>query len=465
MSESPPRTQVRATGVVAAILTLLIISTLVFTRLQSVTRGEPSATPTSASSPTSSPVPPTAQLPQADLDRAHLNASAADLIKPLNLVSTSSGRTITLIGAYADPAETILFLRTTPNGGYAQVMINDDLGLINAASTGSFGSLGDQIFILDGGPHAGSNGMAQLSVKIFELGGSPPTTQRTQGNWTFSFPIKVQPSTKLTLDPAPASIGIWKVSVEAAEVTPSVIHFQAVIDGALVSDMSESSVTLLDANGQTVQSMGLSAAIAIPKQELTSTSPRKTRVNVAWARPSGAGSFQLRITGGGGHYLGSFSVPAPAAGAPRKGYPVAPTDFPASDAAIDLSGAFSARIATGHPSQCGYGAGPSGSVFAFATWVQVNQVWYLIEFTTDPSVRQYHGPGTYTSIARIWPYAPYGADPIFAGTAQLTVSKDKSPDAGSVQGTLTWTAGGSERFDVMVSGTWTCTSGAALGPG
>ena len=416
---------------------------------------------------------PIAPPPVADLEGANLTGSSADLVMPLRVVSQSNGRTVTLIGAYADPARTVLVFRTMPPTEVAQVQVADQQGVLNASNSAGLGSIGDQYFALDAGPRVGSDGVAHLTVTILDFRSAPPSTQHTPGNWTFPLALKVQPGTPLYLSPALISVGSWNVNVEAAEVTPSVIHFQAVIDGASVSDIGQSTITLHDARGHAVSPVSYGASVTVPKQQLNSNNYKTTRVNVMWARPENAATYQLQISGGGAEYQGTVAIRAQAVVVPRKyGPPPDPGDFTQdSIGPIDLQGVFTAKILTGHPflcSQSGSAGGLFGSdtrIFWFGTHFQVDRAWYVIDFHTDPSVRGYSGPGTYTAHADIYTYTRMDVDRIFDGTVQLTVTSDKGTATGSVNGTLTWTAASSDKFRVHVRGNWTCRGNPAPGPG
>jgi hypothetical protein len=93
--------------------------------------------------------------------------------------------------------------------------------------------------------------------------------------------------------------------------------------------------------------------------------------------------------------------------------------------------------------------------------------WCLIKFETDYLSRQYKGPGTYAVKAAIYPRAPdVPTDPIYSGSVQLTVSGYRAGRwAGSVSGTLDWTGATTEKAQVNISGSWTCTNGPMTGPG
>jgi len=447
----------RAMGYLAAILAVLIVGTLIFVRQQTVS-GPPPIIP--ASSP--GPVNPNAQLPEADLAGANLAGAAADLVTPFNIASQSSGRTVTLIGAYADTARTVLFFRSMPTGGFASVQVADQQGLLNAGGGGGVGIVGDQYSEIDMGPHVGPDGLAHLTVSMFDIQNGPPPAGHQPGNWAFSLALKVQTSVPVTLTPALSSLGPWKITVEAAEVTPTVIHFRVLLDGRKPSPDDGESLTLIDADGKPLMASSGSTSLATPKQF---NSGGATRFESIWSRPPHAATYQLVMSVGGHVYRGSFAVPEPLPAKQRKGQPIAPDSYPISVEAIDLQGPFTASVVVGHPNECGVGAGSDGSLFAFAAWFQVDDSWYWISFSTDPSIRRYNGPGTYTAAASIEPYAPFGADSIFAGTVQLTVTSDKGVDKGSVHGTLAWTGNSTQIFQDVVSGDWACTPSPALGPG
>jgi hypothetical protein len=71
---------------------------------------------------------------------------------------------------------------------------------------------------VDAGPHPGPDGLAHLTVAV---PGFPP--RQPPGTSTFALALKVQPSVTLAIVPSQFDLGSWKVMIEAAEVTPSVI--------------------------------------------------------------------------------------------------------------------------------------------------------------------------------------------------------------------------------------------------
>lgn len=447
-----PRAYPPALGLVAAILAVLIVASLVYIRAQTAQPARPATRP--APSPTvypNSPVP-AADLPSYDLAAADLTPAAV-LVSQEDLVATSGGRTVRLVGAYADPARTVLILRTLPAAGAAIVKVSDQTGPINAVARGAQGVVGDQVVDLDQAPRPGPDGAAHLTVAItgFDQPGS--------GTWNFAFAISVQPATPLTLQPALTSVGSWKVAVDAFQLTPSVIHLRARFDGASTADVV-SGVHLLDASGAEIHAGRLPNPAA---------SGSGNRFDWAWPRPVDAATYRLQIAGGGAQYQTSIAIPQSPpifSGKAATLHPLGPTDFPAASQSLNVKGAMTEHITTGHPQSCGAGSGPSGSIFAFATYFQSGGAWYFVSFYTDPAVEQYHGPGTYTARGTMSLQSPVGGtSPVFAGTPQLTVTSDSGLNAlhqGSVSGTLGWVDDPAQT--VTVSGTWACRPGQELGP-
>jgi hypothetical protein len=147
-----------------------------------------------------------------------------------------------------------------------------------------------------------------------------------------------------------------------------------------------------------------------------------------------------------------------------KGLGPKPTDFPEAKESLKLEGFLNTTITIGRPTSCGGGTGPSGSIFAFGLYFEMNGVWYSLIFDTDPSVKQYSAPGTYTARAQLLGLSRQ----LYAGTAQLTITQDahrQGPNTGSVRGTLDRVGTTTEQPQLSVSGTWSCVPGAALGPG
>jgi hypothetical protein len=445
----------RAVGLVAAIIALAVIAALVGPRLLGSHQTAPAGPRATAPSPSTDIF---GYIPPGDFDAAGLSSATA-LVTPFHLDATNTQGRLSLIGAYADPARTVLLLRTTPDFRIPiGITVSDEQGFINASSATGGGLTGEYFYSLDAGPRTGSDGLAHLTVTVPGFPPNPP-----QGTSTFALALKVEPSTTLAIVPSQFDLGAWKVNIETAEVTPSVVHIQAVITGASVDEIATSTLTLADPFGQKVNPSVYSASVTVPKEQLNSTTGKITRVNEQWLRPAAAGVYRLQFAGGGETHTIDVMIPAPDPNAelPLKGKGLAPkpADFPVSPESLQLQGFITANLTSGHPTTCGVGGGSSGTSFYFGLYFQVDSTWYSLGIYTDPAIRQYTGPGTYTALARL--YGP--TQKLYEGKVQLTVTSDRRPDNGSVRGTLD-PVGSFSQLHQSVSGTWTCTPDPLLGP-
>jgi len=459
LAEPPSPAHPRLIGVIAAVLAVLIVVSLVYVRMHSTQSTRPATNPSPAATATPQVVlPPQHTLPDADLAAAQLTA-AAGVVTPFHEVSTGGGRTVTLIGGYADPSRIVLVFRTLPDAGSPQLQVSDDKGPITGGYFGAHGSAGDQVVGLQQGPHVAAGKVAHLTITITGFAQS----SASPGSWTFSAALPVQSASALPLTPNLTSLGTWKVTVETFELTPSVIHLRALLDGTAPSGVTDSTATLVAADGTPIKPLTIDPTVAGSNQ---------TRLDETWARPATAASDQLRINGGGGHYSANVSIPAPPTfwdnGKPGKGQPFTPLSFPEANESLDFGGAMNYHIASGHPQSCGSGTGPSGRIYAFATYFQLDGAWYYVSFYTDPAVQQYHGLGTYPVRASLSPVSLVGStEPMFTGTAQLTVTSEGGNQFGglqngSVSGSLGWSDDAQQKLNI--SGTWTCRFSAELGP-
>ncbi len=420
-----------------------------------------------------------ALIPPGDFDAAGLSSATA-LVTPCQLNAANGARKLSFIGAYADPARTVLLFSTNPGQQPCQyprqyarcftipptISISDDQGLINASSSTGGGLPDEYFFSLDAGPRPGADGIANLTVTVPGFSPNPPAdgSQHAPGEWVFSLALKVQPSVTIGAVPSQFDLGSWKVTTEAAEVTPSVIHIQTVINGALVTDVVSTTVVLLDSSGTPVNQIVTSAAVTVPKQQLNSTNDKITRVNDQWLRPAAGGTYQMQFSGGGGARTINISVAPPDPNAKVRclkpvtcaGNGFKPTDIPESPESLTLDGFLTTTLTSGR-NQCGIGSGGSGTMIIFGTHFQVDGTWYSLDIRSDPNLRQYSGPGTYTAIA--WLYGP--TQRLYAGTVRLTVTADHYPGPyrGSVQGTIDRVGTTTQQPHLSVSGTWTCKPG------
>jgi len=266
LTELRPRA---AIALLTAILALVIVAVLLGPRLvtwRSIVPG--GSAPPGAGCPLPLPSPEVggifALIPPGDFEAAGLSIATAR-VTPCQLNAANGARKLTFIGAYA---RTVLLFSTNRDqqpcqypGQYARcftipptISISDDHGLINASSSTGGGLPDEYFFSLDAGPRPGTDGIANLTVTVpgFSPNGPADGFQPAPGEWAFSLALKVQPSVTIGAVPNQFDLGSWKVTTEAAEVTPSVIHIQTVINGALVTDVVSTTVVLLDSSGTPV---------------------------------------------------------------------------------------------------------------------------------------------------------------------------------------------------------------------
>ncbi|HET9848222.1 MAG TPA: hypothetical protein VFR68_06680 [Candidatus Dormibacteraeota bacterium] len=269
----------------------------------------PTAQPTASVKPTPSPLVPA--------DDLHIAGLATELVTPLDIQATDQGLTARLVGGYADAARIVLIYHmegaTTPITIFrSSVMVDDDQGLVNGGGSTNYArSTGDAISVIEAGPHPGADGLAHLTIQLtsWKQGNGPG---QVRASWNFSIVLPIYPSTPV---PAPNQfqLGRWKANIEVLEVTPTVVHLQAVINGATPVDIGLSTVTLLDPAGNII-GQGCGAGITVPKTQIDSpNSPlyHNARVYCEFTRPSEPGTYRLRFAGGGGTYTIQIPIKAP----------------------------------------------------------------------------------------------------------------------------------------------------------
>jgi hypothetical protein len=297
----------RAYGLVAAVLAALLVATLVFTRfgLGPLTGTAP-ATPFHTNQVVG-PVNPDTRLPDEDLRVAAVSGPLGRLVTPLNLTAVSGGRSVSLIGAYADTARIVLFFRGEGQGFSVHPQIYDRTGFLNYGSGEGSGLAGDWVVILMGGAHPDADGTAHLDVAVDQYQ-TDPAVPGVSGTWNFSLDVKVQPADALTMMPPLTTIGPWKVAVEAMEATPTVVRFQAVVKGASPSEVTSSMVTLVDGTGHEVPRSSEYSELTNQMFFFLVIGTPETRINVIWLRPLAA-TYELRITARGVDYRAKINIP------------------------------------------------------------------------------------------------------------------------------------------------------------
>ncbi|TME44762.1 MAG: hypothetical protein E6I60_16360 [Chloroflexi bacterium] len=246
-------------------------------------------------------------IPPLDLEMAGLTP-VAELVTPFQISSTDNGRSIMLIGAYADTARTVFVFRETPDMGLPNLRVSDEQGLISAGGSAgpvhAPGFRGDYYVTLDQGVRAGPDGIAHLTLNIAQLQIWTPAGGIVEGNWAFAVPVKVQPG-QILAAPNPFRLGRWKVTVETLEITPDVVHMEALVNGAspvaLEGPGIPPFVELLDSAGNPLRVIVGGAGITVPKGQLNPINYQNSRSRNQWLRPA-AGTYRLRFQGSGVHF-------------------------------------------------------------------------------------------------------------------------------------------------------------------
>src|SRR5882762_6228473 len=177
----------RAIGLIAALLALAVIAALLGPRLSGLNTPGPAGSPR-AESPQST----TSQLVPGDYYAAGLETASA-LITPFQVTAQTGTHSITLIGAYADPAETVLFFVVNPAAeGPAAVFITDGQGMLNAGGGGGSGLPGRFFQTIQAGPRPGPDGLAHLTLDGSGFQSIPATAGSgfTASPWSFSIALK-----------------------------------------------------------------------------------------------------------------------------------------------------------------------------------------------------------------------------------------------------------------------------------
>jgi len=269
--------------------------------------GVVSTAPTLASVRQASSLTVTHPIPSLDLEMAGLTP-VAELVTAFQLSSTDKGRSITLIAAYADTARTVFVFRETPDLGLPNVRVSDEQGLVSAGGSAgpvhAPGFRGDYYVTLDQGVHPGPDGVAHLTLNIAQLQIWTPAGGIVEGNWAFTVAVDVQPGQTLGA-PNPFWLGRWKVTVETLEITPDVVHMEALVNGAspvaLEGPGIPPFVELLDSAGKPLRVLVGGAGITVPKGQLNPINYQNSRSRNQWLRPA-AGTYRLRFQGSGGRF-------------------------------------------------------------------------------------------------------------------------------------------------------------------
>lgn len=251
---------------------------------------------------------PTSSTPLPDVDLQAAGLSEPCLLTRLDLKATEGTRTITLLGAYADPARIVLIVRPVPDdqGTPMPPTLTEDVeGWLNSASGGGpvipAIPAGDYVLYYSSGFQAMAGRIAHIKA-TFRLGTQGPPGLNDPGV-TIAFNLHVFTSTPLPA-PHPFQLGKWPVTIRVLEATPAVIHVQALFAGAHFEDIEspgpEQPINLLDGSGKSLRSVSGSG-------DLESGG---ASIDAQWMRPISAGTYHLNFKINGATHTETLKVPA-----------------------------------------------------------------------------------------------------------------------------------------------------------
>jgi hypothetical protein len=245
----------------------------------------------------------TQPLPDTDLRAAGL--SDPTLLSPLHVQGEFAAHTITLTGAYADPARLVLIIQVKPDAVEPDmVSVTDDQGAQNSSSGELPGAPGDFIWHQDVGPRPGAGGIAHLKVQVaWGLPTGNPASPVQPLVLKFNLPVHHSVSLP---GGAPFQLGSWTVTIQTLQVTPATVHVAALFEGASGNDLigppNLDLITVLDQTGTPLPAVSGGGGMAVGG----------TLVDFEWMRPVSAGTYQLRFHGNGATHTLALQVPASA---------------------------------------------------------------------------------------------------------------------------------------------------------
>jgi hypothetical protein len=244
-------------------------------------------------------------LPDVDLEAAGLSEPC--LLTRLDLKATEGGRTITLLGAYADTARVVLIVRPRPDdqGTPNPPTLTEDVeGWLNSASGGlpviPAIPAGDYVIYFSSGFQAMAGRTAHIKA-TWRLGTNGPPGLNDPGV-TMAFSLHVFTSTPLQA-PHQFQLGKWQVAIRVLEATPAVIHVRAVFVGATFDDIPLGPIepiTMLDEAGKSLRPVSGGGG---------PTDPQGAALEMQWMRPIPAGTYHLNFQLPGATHSVTVNVP------------------------------------------------------------------------------------------------------------------------------------------------------------
>jgi hypothetical protein len=226
---------------------------------------------------------------------------ARDRITMVGSSASSSGYTVTLVGAYADSTRTVLLVHSNPPsipGGGFETVLQDQFGR-SYQFQGSVTDTrtGDETMQFE--PLAWPDALtgARITLQISSIDTATATGPRTSvaGTWTLRATLGVDVAQALPL-PEPASLGAANFRFTSVTYTPATIEVDIEVTGVSadylwrrIPDGGKGKlalqIELVDPSGQVINGNGGSGG-----------DQSATQIRFFGFRESGAGSYLLRVT-------------------------------------------------------------------------------------------------------------------------------------------------------------------------
>ena len=247
--------------------------------------------------PTSPPAPaPTPAVPAEDLAAAHLE-NVARLVQPFAVTADSGGRTVELVGVYADRARTVFLVHGLAWGAGTISSVSDQQGQVNASSSSGPAGANDGFFALNAGLRPGPDGKALVTLNLQAYPHGASGVLSPTGRWALQAAVQVGEATTLAA-PTRVVVGDWTWQLGTVQATPNVIRVVAIVQGATVSDVigsgSRRPLAVTDPGGAPAPVLEEGAEITVPKAQINATNIRTTEVHATWLRGAG-GTYRLTI--------------------------------------------------------------------------------------------------------------------------------------------------------------------------
>jgi hypothetical protein len=253
-----------------------------------------------------------------DLLRSAGLVGARDRITSVGSSATSSGYTITLVGAYADSTRTVLLLRSDPPslpaGGF-DISLTDQFARTYQLHGGTTNMLtGEATIEFDAlaWPDALTGARITLHVKSVQaIGPGPDFKSRgvVRGEWNLAATIGVDEASPLPL-PAPAATGSIHYRFTSVTYTPATIVIDMFVTGTTAQEMN---TRIPDGRKGTPE---FTMAVQEPNGDVMNTwllgeqEQQGVRVHYLFYRSGGSGEYVLRFNYvGQGGFQRVLSIP------------------------------------------------------------------------------------------------------------------------------------------------------------